>query len=315
MPAVAAHYLFGQEVYRNLIEKNRKDIIALIRKHRLDYNIGLQGPDPLFYYQPTKSNEVTGYASEVHKQSGSLFMQNAVRSIHDTKDIRMFAYMMGFVCHYALDSEAHPWVNYYGKDGIGHIRIETELDRKILLREILKRDAKHREERYYKNQTKSWFKKRSDKNELIRYTPQFYSDKPSVKPEKIRRYRLLRYEEGLERSIAKLYPQISVKQIEKALDSFVYYNRLMYSPTGANIAVLKKLEAVVRKKGVFSSLALTPQEFTQHVDHAREILSIYDRSIELATNLVINFYDAVRYNIALSSRFEVPLDWRMDEQQ
>lgn len=314
MPAVAAHYLFGQEVYKNLIEKNRKDIIALIRKHRLDYNIGLQGPDPLFYYQPTKSNEVTEYASEVHKRSGLSFMQNAIRSIHEMKDIRMFAYMIGFVCHYALDSEAHPWVNYYGKDSIGHIRIETEMDRSILLREILKRDAKHREERYYKNQTKSWFRKRSDKNELILYTPQFYSDKPSVKPEKIRRYRLIRYREGLEGSISRLYPEISEKQVKKALDSFIHYNRLMYSPTGANIAVLKKLEAVVRKKGVFSSLALTPKKFTEHVDHAQEILRIYDRSVELATNLVINFFDAVRYHIALSSRFEVPLDWRMDEQ-
>ncbi|MDO4711315.1 MAG: zinc dependent phospholipase C family protein [Peptostreptococcaceae bacterium] len=314
MPAVAAHYLFAQEVYRSLIRRGRKDIIALIRKDRSDYNIGSQGPDLLFYYQPTKPNEVTKYASSVHSQSGTVFMKNAMDRIHETKDLRTFAYMMGFVCHYALDSEAHPVINHYGKDSVGHIRIETELDRMILLREILKRDAKHRERRYIeKNQGKKWFSRKKDSNELVVYTPQFYSDKPSVKPEKIRRYRLLRWEEGLEKSIAGLYPSISETQIKKSLDSFVLYNRLMYSPSGANIAVLRKLEGIVKQRGVFSSLALTRKKFTEHIGHAEEILSIYDRMIEPATDLVINFYDAVRYQIGLSPRFEVPLDWRFDE--
>lgn len=308
MPAVATHYLFGQEVYRNLIEKNRKDIIGLIRKHRLDYNIGLQGPDPFFYYQPTKTNEVTTYASEIHKKSGMAFMQNALEVIHETTDMRVFAYMLGFVCHYALDSEAHPTVNRLGKDGIGHVRIETELDREMLLREILKRDAKHREEKFRNSQGKKRFRKKSEKNELMLYTPQFYSDKPSVKPEKIRRYRLVKFEEGLEKSIVKLYPPLTEKQIEKSLDGFIYYNRLMYSPSGANISILKKLEAVMKKKGVFSSLALTPKKFTQHIEHAEQIIPIYYASIELATNLLINFFDAVRYRIPLSSRFEMPLD-------
>ena len=149
MPAIATHYLFGQEVYRRLIEKNRKDIIALIRKYRQDFNIGLQGPDPMFYYNPLHKNEVVEYASRIHDRSGVEFMNNAKEHITRSKDFRALAYTLGFVCHYALDSEAHPTVNRLGKDSKGHIQIETELDREILLREILKRDAKHREEKYY----------------------------------------------------------------------------------------------------------------------------------------------------------------------
>lgn len=303
MPAIATHYLFGQEVYRQLIEKNRKDIIAMIRKHRLDYNIGLQGPDPLFYYQPVTKNSVVNYAHAIHKKSGTEFMERAKAHIKKTRDLRAFAYMLGFVCHYALDSEAHPTVNRLGKNSKGHIRIETELDREMLLREILKRDAKHRAERFRLR----FFKQPSSEYALIVSDPH-KQPKPSVKPEKIRRYRFARYEEGLEKSIDGLYPQISQKQIAKSLEGFVFYNRMLYSPHGVNLSVLQGFEFLTNQLGAFSSIAMTSRRYKEHIAHAKWLIPICDNAVDIATELLINFFDSVRYGTLLSTRFEKTLD-------
>lgn len=234
MPAIATHYLFGKEIYKKLITKNRKDIIAIVRKHKKDFDLGLQGPDPMFYYRPTKKNDVTSYAEEIHSKSGKEFLEYAVQKIHETHDMRLFAYTLGFVCHYALDSELHPIIKKLGKDDIGHVRLETELDREMLLREILEKDAKKREEKYlqsYKSRLRipNPFAK---KHEIVLYKPQFHHNKPSVKPEKIHRDRLIRYEEGLAEVIAQIYPQITTNQVQESLDSFIKYNKLIYSPMG-----------------------------------------------------------------------------------
>lgn len=312
MPAIATHYLFGQEVYRRLIEKNRKDIIAVIRKYRQDFNIGLQGPDPMFYYNPLHKNEVVEYASRIHDMSGAEFMNDAKAYIKESKDFRALAYALGFVCHYTLDSEAHPTVNRLGKDSKGHIQIETELDREILLREILKRDAKHREEKYLlkynRKQSKAGYRNPFRKKNELMVLPNFYSSKPSVKPEKIRRYRFARFEKDLEKSIQALYPELSEKQILKSLENFVNYNRLLYSPKGMNISVFKGVELLMGKYEKFSSLALTSRRFKKHVEHAKCIVPIYELSIPIATDLLIEFFDSIRYGTPLSKRFDKPFN-------
>ncbi len=310
MPAVATHYLFGQAVYRELVRKNRKDIIAMIRKNKKDYNIGLQGPDPFFYYHPTRANEVTKMANELHKKPGSEFFERAAVRIQEAQDLRAFTYMLGVVVHYALDSEAHPLVNQYGKDSVGHIKIETELDREILLREILERDAKNRKEKYIeKNKGRFGFRNPfAKKNELAPFEPRFYSPKPSVRPEKIRRDKLIGYEKGIEASIAIFYPSLTQRQIQKSLDSFIHYNRLLYSPSGANMIVLNQLEKVIKKNGLYSALALTAQRHKDYVEYARKLVPVYDYTVETAADLVISFYDATAYHSGLSKRFELPFD-------
>ena len=46
MPSTYAHYLFGQEVYRELPAQ----LQTIIDHHRSLYHIGLHGPDIFFYY-------------------------------------------------------------------------------------------------------------------------------------------------------------------------------------------------------------------------------------------------------------------------
>ena len=43
------------------------------------------------------------------------------------------AYALGFVCHFALDSTCHPYVEAYVREsGVGHCEIETEFDNALL---------------------------------------------------------------------------------------------------------------------------------------------------------------------------------------
>ncbi len=81
MPASYAHYRFGREVTGCLPFVYRKTI----ESHQDLYNIGLHGPDILFYYRPISSNEInqTGYAlhdkpaSEFFGQAAALYMHAA----------------------------------------------------------------------------------------------------------------------------------------------------------------------------------------------------------------------------------------------
>lgn len=43
---------------------------------------------------------------------------------------REYAYLMGFVCHFILDSECHPYVEeYIEKSGVQHLEIEEEFEK------------------------------------------------------------------------------------------------------------------------------------------------------------------------------------------
>ncbi len=307
MPSIATHYLFGQAVYRQLIVKNRQDIIALLRKHKLDYNMGLQGPDPLFYYKPTVKNQVSACGHRIHREKGSYFLRNAAKYICTSKDIRALVYTMGFISHYTLDLETHDTVNALAPDPEGHIKLETELDREMLLREILERDARHRQEKYVKKHTETGgfklFRKESTGGDL--YFPlQFFSPRPSVRPEKIQRYKFIIYEKGLENHLAALYPGLTEKQLKNSLDSFIKYTKILYSPGGANLALLKQIQKASAKKYIFFSLAMTRKRYEEYVDSARKVVPIVDESAELAADMIINFHDAVKFGTRLSTYFD-----------
>ncbi len=307
MPAIASHYLFGQEVYKQLIIKNRKDIIALIRKHKLDYNIGLQGPDPLFYYKPTSKSKVAEYGHQIHNEPAALFLRNAAKHIRQTKDIRAFVYAMGFVSHHVLDRETHETIEELAPNPPDHIKLETELDRELLLREILSRDAKHRQEKYLKKHREvsgfQIFQKEDPSTNL--YMPmEFFSPKPSVRPEKIQRAKFITYEKNLEKSIAPLYPAMTERQLKTALDSFIRYTKILHSPTGTNAVVIGYLQNMLTQRDTFSSLAMTRKRYDSFVEPARKIVPIYDESSELAADMIINFHDSVRFYSKLADYFD-----------
>jgi len=127
MPAVAAHYYFGQEVFKLLPE----EIKILIKEHKQAFNLGLQGPDLLFYYKVWKKNEIVDMGHELHRQPAGTFICRAIKNIKAMPSPDAQAYMLGFACHHVLDSTFHGRIGQLAPDGREHLVLEAELDRQI----------------------------------------------------------------------------------------------------------------------------------------------------------------------------------------
>ena len=131
MPDAFAHQYFGDLVFKEMTNEYKIRILPFIDL----YNIGLQGPDFLFFYKQYKSNEVPVQGSRLHRQTGHEYWRislNALKS--DTTDYKAsLAYLSGVMCHYVLDSCCHAFVNQYEKEtGVTHPDIEGEFDRYLL---------------------------------------------------------------------------------------------------------------------------------------------------------------------------------------
>ena len=133
MPTTYAHYTFGRNVLKELNEELRESINDNIEL----YNIGLHGPDILFYYKPLRSNKINKLGNEIHKINANIFFEKAKKTILSCGDLnKAFAYIAGFICHYMLDSQCHPYIRLKENE-ISHNEIETEFDRAIMLKDNL----------------------------------------------------------------------------------------------------------------------------------------------------------------------------------
>ncbi len=99
---------------------------------------GANGPDVFFCYQmynPFRKHNLSELGTLMHNHKTGQFLQNLFRLAQTDaqKD-----YCLGFLCHYALDSTIHPYVNYvtqaYGSPyniPSGHGYFESALDSRI----------------------------------------------------------------------------------------------------------------------------------------------------------------------------------------
>jgi len=113
----------------------------------IDYNyfiIGSQGPDPLFYYQFQpwkKTRKVDRIAGIIHHEKTKAFLDTFIKKAK-TGSKQIKGYVLGFLCHYALDSTAHPYIfhvtgNYSIKTKQyrgNHLRLERGID-SVLIKE------------------------------------------------------------------------------------------------------------------------------------------------------------------------------------
>ena len=120
MPDIIVHTAFGAEV----LERTGLEVVRDI------YDFGLQGPDPyLFYrfYLPPFQHRANRYASIMHRERTGDFLLELARRSKESRE--MFSFFAGFLCHYALDSNTHPYINRKAKNKpIMHMAIEHKLD-------------------------------------------------------------------------------------------------------------------------------------------------------------------------------------------
>ena len=132
MPSTYAHRRFGADVLTLLPEELRR----VLEQHRELYDMGLHGPDLLFYYKALQSNPVNQLGNAMHEQKGEVFFTRARRVMENAPEASQnaaLAYALGFVCHFALDSTCHPYVEQYVRSsGVSHCEIETEFDNALM---------------------------------------------------------------------------------------------------------------------------------------------------------------------------------------
>ncbi len=132
MPATYAHYKFGKAVYRSL----PKEIRQIIKENKAAYLLGLHGPDLVFYYRPFGKNRVNQLGVKMHKEKASDFFEMGRKRYQERPSYVLLSYLCGFLCHFILDSECHPYIGCYMEEhGLGHLEIETDFDRYLLERD------------------------------------------------------------------------------------------------------------------------------------------------------------------------------------
>lgn len=127
MPATYTHFRFGQDVKQRLPKQLRQLVSAAEEL----FDIGLYGPDILFYYHAAVANPVSLTGFRMHKRNAYGFFK---RSLSLTTEEKSLAYLFGFICHFALDGQCHDYIAAYEKKyGVRHLEIEAELDRSLMV--------------------------------------------------------------------------------------------------------------------------------------------------------------------------------------
>ncbi len=133
MPSTYAHRYFGEKVRAQLTGR-----AAEIIDHKRElFDIGLHGPDILFYHKPLLYNKVNQLGRDMHKEKGRRFFTDVKPLIAASGDVEgALSYILGFICHFALDSQCHPYVNQAIEEtGVSHMEIETEFDKMLMCRD------------------------------------------------------------------------------------------------------------------------------------------------------------------------------------
>ena len=129
MPASYAHYRFGKRLLPTLPSHVRQTI----HRFRRMYDLGLQGPDFFFYYNPFMSTVTGQLGTAFHQQSGQEFFSKACKAASSEA---AEAYLYGLLAHYCLDSVCHPFINQLVTIGEAeHVALESEFDRFLLVRD------------------------------------------------------------------------------------------------------------------------------------------------------------------------------------
>lgn len=126
MPDAAVHAAFGREVLGML----EGETAGKIRE--VPYTFGLFGPDMWFMYQPWKRRE--GRGRRMHTTRTGQFLTALARRTKESQSREeMFSFLAGFLCHYALDAETHPYIIHMTERKTklprGHMSFEHTLDR------------------------------------------------------------------------------------------------------------------------------------------------------------------------------------------
>lgn len=156
MPDLVVHNAMGDRV----LERLPKEISSEIDRNA--FHVGVLGPDPFFFYRfffLPLTNGVDKRGKTMHRTKCRAFLLELARECcnvegtteHSNAEAEAegidfsaqtklsrtaFSYLAGFLCHYALDSTTHPYINKVAAKRQGmHTAVERKLDRIELKRQ------------------------------------------------------------------------------------------------------------------------------------------------------------------------------------
>ena len=135
MPAATTHVEFARDVYAHLPEETKAKITSLPM-----FYLGSQGPDMLFFSRASLlPGSLKKYGNLMHDECVKEVISHFEAFAGDDPDLT--SYICGYLCHYSLDSLAHPLICAVAKyahettgihEGEAHIMMEGDIDTWIL---------------------------------------------------------------------------------------------------------------------------------------------------------------------------------------
>lgn len=261
MPSTYAHYRLGQEVLDNLTG----GIKSTILNHKELYDIGLHGPDILFYYKPLFSCEVNKQGYDMHGRSGRQFFENAafvLKSLEGRDKEAALAYVYGFCCHFALDVSCHRYIDEkIEADGVSHTEIEVEFDRSLM--------------------------------EKDGYNPVTHILTDHIKPSSKNADIICRFYDGL-----------SSDQVRKAMESMISYNRLLIAPSRLKRMFIYGLLGITGNYKEMHGLIVNYKSNPLCEDSTQKLSNLYDSAVKLATILISEFRDSAAGHIEFNKMYD-----------
>lgn len=142
MPAFCTHYIFGEEFLLELPPEKRHN-----KNFREAFFYGVHGPDFLLFHRalPTMPGKSFHHLSTKLHSDDPVPLIELMRKFAFANESNNYiqGYFAGFLCHYALDRTAHPYINFLQEaiirkekirysPSVVHNRIETNIDRFML---------------------------------------------------------------------------------------------------------------------------------------------------------------------------------------
>ena len=136
MPSAYAHYRFGTQI----LPLMPADVRGPVLRHRALFDMGLHGPDFLFFHHYIRQTPLYRLGNACHENSGRAFFTDACIRLRRLPSEPAFSYLQGLLAHYCLDRACHPFVYAMTDDAdLDHAEMETEFDRYLMAMDGIKK--------------------------------------------------------------------------------------------------------------------------------------------------------------------------------
>ncbi|MGM0369859.1 MAG: zinc dependent phospholipase C family protein [Bacillota bacterium] len=135
MPDFWTHILGGELVIKELKQEDEQQYLKMITDNQQLFNLGCQGPDIFFYndFWPwIKEKRGPSIGEKMHQNNVAELFKVSLEFLKQNQNSgdfsQLFAYLSGFVVHYALDKRMHPFVYQQTNNFTEHKKLEINMD-------------------------------------------------------------------------------------------------------------------------------------------------------------------------------------------